>query len=182
AAKSAISTAQAFPHGSNLRKVVEMMTTVNLPFEEGEIAVPLPEGWEIVDTVRPVPHAKLVDERAALLTALDHPIGTSPLRDKELASKRIVICVEDISRPTPTGRFFEALLGYLVSHGAAPANMLILFGLGVHRDMTAVEARDKLGKADLRGIPWRNHSHTDEAGLAHLGTTSRGTYVSLNRN
>ena len=65
-----------------------MVTTVNLPFENGEIAVPLPEGWEIVDTVRPVPHAKLVDERAALLTELDHPIGTSPLRDKELGRKK----------------------------------------------------------------------------------------------
>jgi len=159
-----------------------MITTVKLPFEQGEIAVPLPDGWEVVDTVRPVSHAKLVDERAALLTALDHPIGTSPLRDKELARKRIVICVEDISRPTPTGRFFEALLDYLVSHGAAPANMLILFGLGAHRDTTADEARHKLGTTDLRGIPWRNHSCTDEAGLSHLGTTSRGTYVSLNRN
>jgi nickel-dependent lactate racemase len=129
------------------------MTTVNLPFEESEIAVPLPEDWEIVDTVRPVPHAKLVDERAALLTALDHPIGTSPLRDKELARKRIVICVEDISRPTPTGRFFGALLDYLVSHGAAPANMLILFGLGVHRDTTPDEARHKLGTTRPAGHP-----------------------------
>jgi len=162
--------------------VLLLITTVNLPFENGEIAVPIPEGWEIADTIRPVPHAKLHDEKAALLTALDHPIGTSPLRDKGLATKRIVICVDDISRPTPTGRFFEALLDYLVSHGASPSNMLILFGLGVHRDMTADEARHKLGKADLRGIAWRNHSHTDEAGLSHLGTTSRGTYVSLNRN
>jgi nickel-dependent lactate racemase len=129
-----------------------------------------------------VSHAKLADEKAALLIALDHPIGTSPLRDKALAGKRIVICVEDISRPTPTHRFFDALLDYLVSHGAVPANMLILFGLGVHRDMTADEARHKLGATDLRGIPWRNHSSTDEAGLSHLGSTSRGTYVSLNRN
>ena len=142
-------------------KVLLMMTTVNLPFEEGELAVPLPEGWKIVDTVRPIPHDKLVDERAALLTALDHPIGTSPLRDKDLATKRIVICVEDISRPTPTDRFFKALLDYLLTHGAVPSNMLILFGLGVHRDMKVEEARHKLGTNDLRGIPWRNHSSTD---------------------
>jgi nickel-dependent lactate racemase len=168
--------------GKSVSPRLATRSTVNLPFEEGEIAVPLPEGWKIVDTIRPVPHPKLMDERGALLTALDHPIGTSPLRDKELARKRIVICVEDISRPTPTGRFFEALLDYLVSHGAAPANMLILFGLGVHRDMTAEEVRHKLGSADLRGIPWRNHSCTDEARLSYLGDTSRGTYVSLNRN
>ena len=31
----------------------------------------------------------------------------------------------------------------------------------------------------MRGIPWRNHSCTDEQ-LKYLGTTSRGTFVSLN--
>jgi nickel-dependent lactate racemase len=48
--------------------------------------------------------------------------------------------------------------------------------------MTDDEARQKLGKVDLRGIPWRNHSCSDESQLKHLGTTSRGTYVSLNRH
>src|SRR5215469_15698102 len=60
--------------------------------------------------------------------------------------------------------------------------MLVLFGLGVHRDMTPEEARVKLGDADLRGTPWRNHSCSDERNLKYLGTTSRGTYVSLNRH
>ncbi len=158
------------------------MKTVTLPFEKGEISLPLPDGWHVVDTVRPRPHLKLADEREYLVAALDCPIGTSPLRAKELAGKRIVLCVDDISRPTPTGRFFGILLDYLISHGAKPANMLVLFGLGVHRDMTAEEARHKLGDTDLRGIPWRNHSCTNEQELSHLGTTSRGTHVSLNRH
>src|SRR5262249_28248394 len=36
--------------------------------------------------------------------------------------------------------------------------------------------------AHLRGIPWRNHSCGDERELKYLGTTSRGTYISLNRH
>jgi nickel-dependent lactate racemase len=48
--------------------------------------------------------------------------------------------------------------------------------------MTAEEARHKLGGMDLRGIPWRNHSFNDEGQLVNLGTTSRGTHVSLNRH
>jgi len=119
------------------------MPTVDIPFEQGVLSVPLPEGWQIVDTIRPLPHAKLEDEHAGLIAALEHPIGTSPLRDKTLAQKRIVICIDDISRPTPTGRYFGTLLNYLVAHGANPGNMLILFALGVHRDMTAEEAQQK---------------------------------------
>ncbi len=159
------------------------MRTVNLPFEKGEISLPIPDGWEIVDTVRPVPHAKVAEVGGALVNALDHPVGSDvPLRDRNLAQKRIVLCVEDISRPTPTAQYFGPLLDYLLAHGAQCENMLILFGLGVHRDMTAEEVRHKLGDADLRGIPWRNHAFKDERELKHLGTTSRGTYIALNRH
>jgi lactate racemase len=159
------------------------MNTVKVPFEKGELSLPLPDGWKLLDTVRPVPHAKVKDVNAALVHALDHPIGDrAPLWDRALAKKRIVLCVEDISRPTPTAQYFGPLLDYLVAHGASPEKMLVLFGLGVHRDMTPEEVRQKLGNVDLRGIAWRNHSSSDESQLKHLGTTSRGTYVSLNRH
>jgi nickel-dependent lactate racemase len=159
------------------------MTTVKIPFEKGEIALALPDSWEILDTVRPVSHAKVAHLDGSLVDALDHPIGSKvPLRDKDLSARRIVLCVDDISRPTPTAQFFGPLLDYLLAHGAQRKNMLVLFGLGVHRDMTPEEARVKLGDADLRGIPWRNHSCSDERNLKYLGTTSRGTYVSLNRH
>jgi len=158
------------------------MTTVKIPFEHGELALPLPGDWTIMETVRPVHHSKVADLGAALVHALDHPHGTKPLSARELSTTRIVLCVDDISRPTPTAEFFVLLLDYLLAHGARRENMLILFGLGVHRDMTAEEAHVKLGHTDLRGIPWRNHSHNDERQLKHLGTTSRGTDVALNRH
>jgi nickel-dependent lactate racemase len=159
------------------------MKTIRVPFEHGEIALELPDQWQILDTVRPVPHSKLADVGRSLVDALDHPIGSKvPLGERDLKKMRIVLCVEDISRPTPTAQFFGPLLNYLLAHGAHRKNMLVLFGLGVHRDMTPEEARHKLGDVDLQGIPWRNHSFTDERQLKHLGTTSRGTFVSLNRH
>jgi nickel-dependent lactate racemase len=159
------------------------LKTVQIPFENGQVSLPLPDDWEILDTVRPVPHAKVAHLEGSLVDALDHPIGSKiPLRDRDLSKRRIVLCVDDISRPTPTAQFFGHLLDYLLAHGAQRQNMLVLFGLGVHRDMTPEEARTKLGDADLRDIPWRNHSCSDEQNLKYLGTTSRGTYVSLNRH
>ena len=159
------------------------MKTARVPFENAEIALDLPDQWQILDKVRPVPHAKVAGVGGSLVHALDHSIGSGvPLRDRDLGKRRIVLCVEDISRPTPTAQYFGPLLNYLLAHGAQRENMLVLFGLGVHRDMTAEEARHKLGDADLRGVPWRNHSCTDERQLKHLGTTSRGTFVSLNHH
>jgi lactate racemase len=66
-----------------------------------------------------------------------------PLRARDLSRRRIVLCVGDISCPTPTARFFGSLLDYLLAHGAQQKNMLVLFGLGVHRDMTPEEARGR---------------------------------------
>jgi len=159
------------------------MKTATVPFENAEIDLPLPDRWQILDTVRPLHHAKVANVAGSLADALDHPVGSKvPLRDKNLGKSQIVLCVEDISRPTPTAQYFGPLLDYLLAHGAQRENMLVLFGLGTHRDMTADEVRHKLGDADLRGIPWRNHSCTDERQLNYLGTTSRGTFVSLNRH
>jgi nickel-dependent lactate racemase len=163
------------------------MTPIKIPLGAKELSLPIPEGWTIVDTVRPVSHPKLEHVSGRLVDALDHPIGSSgavgvPLRDRDLRHKRIVLCVDDISRPTPTRVFFGPLLDYLLAHGAVAENVHIVFGLGVHRDMTPEEARHKLGAIDLRGIRWHNHAFHDESKLAHLGTTSRGTRVSVNHH
>lgn len=156
--------------------------TVKIPFYKEELTLHLPESWRVLGTVQPAHREKLADVPAALDHALDHPIGTTALKSKKLGQKRIVICVEDISRPTPTAQFFGPLLDYLLLHGAKPENMLVLFALGSHRDMTHDEARHKLGTTDLRGVRWVNHSFTDPKQLKHLGTTSRGTDVTLNRH
>ncbi len=159
------------------------MATIHLPFEKAEVAMSLPEHWRVLDTVRPVARQKVPYLESALMEALDHPIGCKrPLRDNHLGKKRIVICVDDISRPTPTGQYFGPLLDYLLAHGAQREKVQVLFALGVHRDMTAEEVRVKLGNANLHGIPWRNHACSDEKELKHLGTTSRGTHVALNRH
>jgi nickel-dependent lactate racemase len=159
------------------------MATVKLPFEKSEVSLGLPDRWRVLQTVQPAPCRKLPSVEGSLVDALDHPIGGAvPLRDRHLRERRIVLCVDDISRPTPTAQFFGPLLDYLLAHGAQREKMLIVFGLGVHRDMTGEEARVKLGDTDLRGIPWRNHAFSDEREGKYLGTTSRGTHVSLNRH
>lgn len=159
------------------------MTSIKIPLGSEELSIPVPTGWKIVDTVQPNAHPKLDRVCDALIDALDHPIGsTERLRDRDLRHKRIVLCVEDISRPTPTRVYFGALLDYLLTHGATPENLIILFGLGAHRDMTPEEAHQKLGDVNLRGIPWHNHAFNDEKKLAHLGVTSRGTHVAVNHH
>jgi hypothetical protein len=87
------------------------MTAVKIPFEEGELTVPLPDGWRILDPVRPVARAKVVHMGASLVDTLEHPIGGRvPLRAKKRGKRGIgpdaaTPRLSDVETfPTPVGQ------------------------------------------------------------------------------
>jgi nickel-dependent lactate racemase len=151
-----------------------------VPFEGKDVEVELPRRWSVVDRVQPSTQAGLEDLRAALIEALEHPFGCGALRG--LDGKKILIAVDDISRPTPTHRYFGALVEYLVDRGARRDDMLIVTALGIHRPMTQEELEGKLGREAIEGLSWVNHDARDSKKLVALGRTSRGTEVSLNEH
>jgi nickel-dependent lactate racemase len=151
---------------------------LTLPFEGG-FEASLPDGWRVAPPLEPDVWPAAPDPEAALLEALANPIGRTPPAEGALRGKRIVLAVEDVSRPTPVHRFFPALVARLERCGARREDLRVLFGLGVHRGMTEAEASAKLG--DLGGIAWENHDCRDDARHVDLGPTSRGTPVLLNR-
>jgi len=155
---------------------------VLVPFEGREVVLNLPDSWEIIAGLKPNPASKLFDIRDALLHELDNPIGCDSLASFDLSDKRIVIAVEDISRPTPLHLFFGVVMDYLFTHGARIENILIVNALGVHRDMTQDEVNRKLGKDNVEGIAWINHNCKDLREHVELGVTKRGTRVALNKH
>jgi len=115
------------------------MMTAKIPFAGKELSLPLPDGWKVVDTVRPVSHAKLTHVSASLWMRWIVRFGTKgPLRDMQPEPEERLCCAWRTSAGRrPTAQYFGAVLDYLLAHGAMPENMLVVFGLGVHRDMTA---------------------------------------------
>jgi lactate racemase len=59
------------------------------------------------------------------------PIGTQRLCSRNLADTRILIVVDDHSRPTPVADFLPAIIGELLSGGARKDNIQFLFATGV---------------------------------------------------
>ena len=158
-----------------------MAEVVRLSFEGSEIVLALPEGWRVAGTWRPREVAPLADVEGALRAALDAPIGRAPLGPGELAGKRVLLVVDDVSRPTPAHRFFGVVLDWLVAHGASLADAFLVPALGIHRDMTPAEMAAKVGAHNLARLAWENHRPRDREAHVDLGTTSRGTPVLLNR-
>src|SRR5262249_32156870 len=107
--------------------------------------------------------------------------GAAPLAERRLRGKRVLLVVDDHTRPTPVARFFRAVRDALVQAGAEPHDIEILFAVGTHRGLTDAEAERKVGRDNLAAHRWRNHAARHPAGLVSLGTTARGTPVVLNR-
>lgn len=153
-----------------------------MPLAGAEVALDVPASWEIVASLSPADAPSVADPRAALREALAAPMGRPPLARGSLVGKRVVLAVDDFSRPTPVHLFFDALLEHLLDAGAAPEDLLLLPASGVHRSMTRDEVERKVGRESLAGLRLASHDCQDPRGLVDLGQTSRGTPVLLSRH
>ncbi|MDR2071333.1 MAG: nickel-dependent lactate racemase, partial [Treponema sp.] len=129
-----------------------------------------------------------------LAEALAHPYGPggrineTPERNGQCleeflrGGKRVLIIVNDATRPTPTAAILEGLLPALEQAGIGGGNLTILVAAGAHRPPTGNEFRQILG--DLYGKLREQCVHHDarkEGEMVNLGTTRNGTPIELNR-
>jgi len=153
--------------------------TVTVPFLDRPLHLQLPGGWNLVGEFSPAPRPALPDVAGALCDALERPLGAE--LPWTLSGLKIVLAVDDVSRPTPVRTFFPALLDWLRRRGASLSNLEVVFALGVHRKMSASDAAGRLGLENLSTVAWHNHDCRDDALHVDLGATFRGTPVRLNK-
>ncbi len=113
---------------------------VNLAYGQGHLPVELPKDRTTVITPAHAPG--LEDERAAVINALENPIGSNPLRAIIKSGDKVCISFTDITRATPNDRIIPWLLQHLghVSRG----NITLLNQLGTHRPNTRTELEQML--------------------------------------
>jgi nickel-dependent lactate racemase len=113
----------------------------------------------------------------ALVEAVRHPMGTPPLRALARGARTAVIAVDDITRPTPAHQVLPLLLSEL--ERIPTEHITILVALGAHRPMVRTELERKLGASILQSLDIEQHHPYEN--LVHLGRSSRGTPIQLNR-
>jgi nickel-dependent lactate racemase len=118
---------------------------------------------------------------AIVASSLAEPIGMPRLSQIVNAGLRILIIVDDMSRPTPAHQIVPALLRELARGGARDANIRFLVALGTHRPMTAQEIAAKIGAEAAARFPVINHVWDNPAELHDYGVLDDGTHVVLNR-
>lgn len=151
---------------------------VNLAYGQGHLSIDLPENRTTVITPTHIPG--LGDERAAVIAALEDPIGAKPLRSWIKPTDRICIGFTDITRATPNDRIIPWLLQHL-SH-VPRENITLLNSLGTHRPNTREELEKLLTPEVVRDYQVLNHEPENPAELVQFGTTRDSTPALINRH
>ena len=121
---------------------------------------------------------------AAIERAIASPIGL----DKDLYAlvqpgESVAILVSDAFRHTGVDRILPGLVDGLNRAGIRDEDLHFVFATGSHRPPHEDEKARILGHAMYRRFHQQAFAHdpTDESNLIHLGTTSRGTPVRINK-
>jgi nickel-dependent lactate racemase len=120
-------------------------------------------------------------EREIVREALGAPIGSPRLREIVRPGESVAIIVNDITRLTRTDLMLEPLFEELAEAGVNDSDVFITFALGIHRPQTDDERRRIVGDAIYRRVRTYDHDCRNAAGLVHIGRTSFGNEVWINR-
>jgi nickel-dependent lactate racemase len=151
---------------------------VKLAYGEGYLTVDLPDGRTTI--IEPLHLAGLKGERAAVLQALENPIGAKPLPQWIKRGDRVVISFTDITRATPNERVIPWLLEYLKD--VPREQMTLVNQLGTHRPNTRAELEKMLTPEVVANYCVVNHESENEKALVQFGTMRDGTPALINRH
>ena len=150
---------------------------VNLAYGSGHLPIEVPDDNTTI--IEPAHIDGLLDEKVAILDALQNPIGSQPLLKRISADTKICIAFTDITRATPNNRIIPCLLEHL---GGPNDNITLLNQLGTHRPNTREELETMLTPEVVANYRVLNHEPENPKALVQVGTTADGTPALLNRH
>jgi len=121
------------------------------------------------------------DPIAAIKEALRHPIGSPPLAEIVKPGQTVCLLVNDSTRVANSHVFLPVLLDELNGAGVPDDNIIILFALGTHHDLSEAEMVELVGQEVANRVRMYNSNAKKAEDFVYVGTTSRGTQVYLNK-
>jgi nickel-dependent lactate racemase len=130
-----------------------------------------PADWSVVVHEPDLPPPLGRDE---ILAALRDPVGAPPLASVAVGRRRVVIIVDDLTRPTPAELVLELMLAELGAAGIMREQVTILVASGTHGPPSLDAMRRKVGRS-AEGC--RLVAHDDLAECPKVGVSRMGTPV-----
>lgn len=115
-----------------------------------------------------------------IANALDNPIGTMRLEEMVEPNSKVVIIVNDHTRPGPNAELVDMIMRRLEKANVPEDNIRFVIATGSHRACTDKELDFILGAEYHRRIKTRNHDCLD-GDHVYLGTTKSGLPIWIDR-
>jgi len=146
-----------------------------------ELSFELPKSWSLIAMAEPKEVAALEDVGESLRSGLRAPIGMKGLAELlPRPNRKVVILVEDQTRPSPVSLILPPLLEELFALGVGEDEVEVIVARGTHRRPTEDEVKAKVGEEVLGRVKVSIHDADDPTHLTLMGTTSRGTPCWIN--
>jgi nickel-dependent lactate racemase len=125
------------------------------------------------------PMPVLADPKAAIIEAINNPVGGGVLDDLAGPGKTACILICDITRPVPNGLFLPILIKRMMDQGVTASDITVLVATGLHRPNEGAELEELVGSEwVMNTVNIVNHFARDDATHTDLGKTeTRGTSV-----
>lgn len=165
------------------------MPPVELMFGRGTVEVDIDPQVEVVVVEKP-PMDLLADPAAAVRQAIESPQQAAggaaapvpPLREYAQGKQTACILICDITRPVPNGLNLPVLVRALLEAGVPASGITVLVATGLHRPNEGEELSELIGDEWVeQTVTCVNHFARNDEDHVHVGTTSRGTVVRLDR-
>jgi nickel-dependent lactate racemase len=151
---------------------------ITLPYGERNLVVEVPRR-NLATVASPKDAPRHGDISTLLAAALRNPIESAPLSTLLREHEKLLLLVDDNTRPTPAREILPPLLDELEVE-RKKADVTILVALGTHRAMTPEEIEEKVGRDIVARYRVLNHDWEERA-LVDLGATANGTPIKVNR-
>jgi nickel-dependent lactate racemase len=152
---------------------------VQLAYGKTGILLRLPDDLDIT-CIKPYFLPGIQDPYESLLTALRHPIASSPLTAVVKPGSHVGIIFSDITRPVPNQFILPAILDELSK--VSDLRITLLNACGSHRLNTDNELRMMLGAQLVDEYPIVQNNAFDTATQVRVGKTSSGNEIWINRD
>lgn len=155
-----------------------MVNKIKFEYGKGEVSFPAPANYKVLQTDS-VDSSRL-DWNKKIEQSFSSPIGSPTLtefvsRDRP---EKIVIIINDITRPVPYEIVLQPMLDELLAAGIDADKITLLIATGMHRPMTLGEVRETLGSEIINNYHWENHLCDEE--MSYIGELKEGIPLYVN--
>jgi len=162
---------------AKMRNSKKVVVPILAWYGDEDLELEFPASWD-VNVCKMKGHDAPALSDTQIKRAFANPIGTRTIRELAEGKKEVAILFDDLSRPTPSALLLPYILEELAAAGIHDDNIRFIAAIGAHGMMNGFGFRRKLGDAVMGRFLIYNHNPYENC--TSLGTTSRGTPVSIN--